>query len=486
VTGDEWRVTRFRIPVPQLSSLNHLLLEKAPFLALSLAAGIVTVCAQGTSVVPLNYVPWDCRIENSLASYTAYLGKTFWPENLAIFYPYTRIQPWEVISSVLLLICLSVFCIRRMRCQPYFFVGWFWFLVMLLPVIGLVQVSIQSMADRYTYLPSIGLFIIVAWGMADIAAISRLWRTVMTVGAAALLLACLLVTRHQLSYWQNSVTLFSRALEVTGENPMGNYFLGNAFRESGNLDEAARNYRAVLRSAPDSEDVHYRLGYILLLQKKWPEAGVQFDEVLRLNPNNAFVHKYLGDVLAAQGRFADAEAEYLTALHLRPGDVVINEALALTTEKAETAKVLGNLHEGLKNQLPPETHAQIAAKRAMQGEFQDAIEHYTEALRLRPDSPDVLNNLAWLLATCPDARIRDGAQAVKHAERACELTHHGVAPIVGTLAAAYAEAGRFDDAIATAQKACTLASESGEQNLLKRNQELLALYQKHQPYREAP
>ncbi len=486
------RISEFGVRSSELKSAPHfpmlrrLIWEKAPFVALSLASSVVTFCAQGVSVVPLGYVPWDWRIENALAAYTAYLGKTFWPVNLAIFYPYTQIRPWEVFGSGLLLIFLSVFCIRKMRFQPWLFVGWFWFLVTLVPVIGLAQVSVQSMADRYLYLPSIGLFIMVAWGMAGLASLSQSWRTGMTIGAAALLLACLLDTRYQLRYWRDSVTLFSRALEVTGENPMGNYFLGNAFWVSGNLDEAAKNYRSVLRSAPNSEDVHYRLGYILCLQKKWPEAGVQFGEALRLNPDNAFAHKYLGDTLVAREKFDEAGTEYATALQLRPDDVVIREAMALLVKKAETAKALASLYETLKSQPTAEAHARIAALRTTQGEFQDAIEHYNEALRLRPDSPDVLNNLAWLLATCTDAHIRDGTQAVKLAERACELTHSHLTPMVGTLAAAYAEAGRFDDAIATAQKACTLASKSGEQDLLKRNQELLALYHTHQPYREAP
>jgi tetratricopeptide (TPR) repeat protein len=486
VTSDEWRVTRFGLPVPQPSTFNHLLFEKLPFVALSLASSVVTFCAQGVSVVPLDYVPWDWRIENALAAYTAYLGKTFWPVNLAIFYPYTQIRPWEVFGSGLLLIFLSVFCIRRMRFQPYLLVGWFWFLVTLVPVIGLAQVSVQSMADRYLYLPSIGLFIMVAWGMAGLASLSQLWRTGMTIGAAALLLACLLDTRYQLRYWRDSVTLFSRALEVTGENPMGNYFLGNAFWVSGNLDEAAKNYRSVLRSAPNSEDVHYRLGYILCLQKKWPEAGVQFGEVLRLNPDNPYAHKYLGDTLVAQEKFDEAGTEYVTALQLRPDDVVIREAMALLVKKAETAKALASLYETLKSQPTAEAHARIAARRTTQGEFQDALEHYLAALRLKPDSPDALNNLAWLLATCPDGHIRDGTQAVKHAGRACTLTDFKQTIFIGTLAAAYAEAGKFDDAISTAQKACALASESGDQNLLKRNQELLALYRTHQPYREAP
>jgi tetratricopeptide (TPR) repeat protein len=494
--GDKWRVTRFGLPVPQLpgatkrseggSTFSRLLWEKAPFLALSLATCILTVWAhdKGRAVVPVDRLPFDLRMENCLVSYTAYLGKMFWPANLAVFYPYTRTPSWEILGAGLLLFFLSVFCLRRVRSQPYLLVGWLWFLAMLIPVIGLVQVGQQSIADRYTYLPSIGLFIILAWGIAGVASLSSLWRTAMTLGTAGLLLACLLVTRHQLSYWRNSITLFSHALEVTGENPLVNYYLGNALWDSGNPDEAAKNYRSLLRTVPDFEDAHYRLAYILLQQKKYEEAGVQFGEVVRLNYSNVDGHVGLGCALAAQGKCADAEAEYAIALQLKPGDPDIRGALMLTTQKAEAIKALANLYETLKTRPTPETCAQIAALETTQGKFQDALGHYLAALQLKPDSPDVLNNLAWLLATCPDAQLRNGAQAVGYAERACELTHHGVTPIVGTLAAAYAGAGRFDEAIATAQKACALAEKQGEQDLLKRNQELLALYLQHQPYHE--
>jgi tetratricopeptide (TPR) repeat protein len=203
-----------------------------------------------------------------------------------------------------------------------------------------------------------------------------------------------------------------------------------------------------------------------------------------LNPDNAFAHKFLGDALVREGKYAEAGTEYATALQLRPDDVVIREAMALLVKKVETAKALTSLYEALKIQPTAEAHARIAALRTTQGEFHDAVEHYLAALRLKPDSPDALNNLAWLLATCPDGHIRDGTQAVKHAGRACTLTDFKQTIFIGTLAAACAEAGKFDDAISMAQKACALASESGDQNLLKRNQELLALYQKHQPYRE--
>jgi tetratricopeptide (TPR) repeat protein len=462
-----------------------LLFEKLPFLALSLASSIVTFRAQseGGAVVSLMKIPWYGRALNSLVFYTAYLEKMFWPVNLSVLYQYQRMEPWEFIRDALLPVLLSVLLIRRWRSQPYLFTGWLWFLVMLVPVIGLVQVGGQSIADRYTYLPSIGLFILVAWAAAELAQRSRLWQTGMTLGLAAVLAACLADTRFQLRYWRDSITLFRHAVEVTRGSYC--YFsLGNAYLNAGNLEDAAGNYRIALQLYPNFPKAHYYFGNVLLQQKKYAEAREEFDEVLRTNPEIAFAHKYLGDILAAQGKYDEAAVEYITALQLKPDDGVIRTALALATQNAGIEKALTNLFEALKTRPTAEIHAQIAALETTQGTFQDAVEHFHEALRLKPDAPDVLNNLAWLLATCPDARIRDGAQAVKQAERACALTQDGVTPMVGTLAAAYAEAGRFDEAISTAEKACALAKQSGEQNLLQKNQELLQLYRAHKSYHE--
>jgi tetratricopeptide (TPR) repeat protein len=472
---------------PASGNLEHLIIEKLPFIGLSLASCIVTIWAQGQAgaIVPFDHLSWDRRIENSLVSYTAYLGKMFWPANLSLFYPYTQIHPWEAVLSGLLLIVLSVYFIRRARFQPYLLTGWLWFLVTLVPVIGLVQAGGQSMADRYTYLPSIGLFMMVGWGLADLAAISRFWRTITTLGAAGLPLACLLVTRHQLSYWRNNVALFSHVLEVTGESALGNFYLGDALWKAGDADGAIKNFQISIQKAPDFKGAHHDLGFILFHQKKFEAAATQFKEVLRIYPDDVNAHMALGYSLANQGKFADSEAEFSAALQLNPDNMMIRDVLTLVAKKAEAYQALASLYEALKIQPTPEIHAQIAVIQARQGEFQEAIGHYTEALRLRPDLPDVLNNLAWMLATCPEARIRDGVQAVKYAERACELTHYQKNIYLGTLAAAYAEAGRFDDAIAMAQKACALASESGDPDLLKKNRELLALYLKRQPYHEA-
>ncbi len=487
ISDFRFRISDLRNAV-QLPVFRRLLWEKVPFVALSLASSLATFWAQQAAeyVVSVNLLPWYWRIANSLVFYTDYLGKMFWPVNLAIFYPYTPIHLREFICSALLPVLLSFFCIRRLLPQRWLFAGWFWFMVMLVPVIGLVQVGMQTIADRYTYLPSIGLFIAMAWSMAGVASVSRIWRVAMVAGATALIVACLLDTRYQLRYWRNSVTLFTHALEVTRENNFESYYLlGNSYGEAGDWAAAAKSYQSALQISPNLTEARSKLGRVLFLQKKYDEAGVLLDELLQLHPDNFEAREFYGDTLAAQGKYAKAEAEYIAALQLKPDDAVIRSALAFAVQQIENEENRTNLNNGLMDQLTPEVHTQIAILQTKQGKFQDAVGHYLKALRLKPDAPDVLNNLGWLLATCPDAHIRDGAQAVKHAVRACELTQYGVTPMVGTLAAAYAEAGRFDEAISTAEKACLMASESGDQGLLKRNQELLVLYRAHRPYHES-
>jgi len=488
VAIDGWPVTHSGLPVLQHSAFSHLLFEKIPFLALSLASSLMTFSAQQKAgyVVSADSLTWYWRIVDTLVFYTAYLGKTFWPANLAIFYPYRQIPLYEFVCSALLPVLLSVLFVRRWRSQPCLLIGWFWFLVMLLPVIGLVQVGLQSIADRYTYLPSIGLCIIMVWAMAGLASVSMLYRAVTTVFAAGLLLACLLGTRHQLGYWQDNVKLFSRSIEVTRENNFeGFLLLGNAFLGEGNLDEAAKEFQAALVIAPNFEEAHYWLGRVYLRQRQWPEAEEQLRAAERLNHDNVDTHIGLGDVLAAQDKYAGAEAEYLTALQLKPDNLAAREALAaVLAKKGETDKALTCLYEGLNIQPTAEIHAQIAEILTTEGNVQEAVGQYLAALKLSPDSLDALNNLAWVLATSPDTGIRDGARAAQFAERACELTRYQKTIFVGTLAAAYAEAGRFDDAMATAEKAIALAGKNGESALLQKNRELLELYRAHRAYHE--
>jgi Flp pilus assembly protein TadD len=356
---------------------------------------------------------------------------------------------------------------------------------MLLPVIGLVQVGWQALADRYTYLPLIGVFIMLTWAAAGLARRSPAWRLGLALSAVLILGACFAETRSQLKHWQDSMALFSRALEVDPGNWLAHNNLGTALAEEGQLDQAADHFRTALRINPAYDDARSNLGRFLAVREKWKEAEAMLRELVQRNPLHALAHRNLGHVLLAEGKVEDGLAQYALARQLRPDDPATPEDVAATLPRPEQTAALGShLREALDFLPTAQMRAQVAGAWAGQGKFECAVQAYRSALALQPDSPEVLNNLAWILATCPQADLRDGAEAVRLAGRACELTRFERALMVGTLAAAYAQAGRFDDAVAAAQKARDLALASNQRELADRNQRLLEVYQSHQAYHE--
>jgi Flp pilus assembly protein TadD len=409
--------------------LLTLLLEKWPFFALTVVFSVVTFIVQrGESATPsLAQLGLGLRLENVIVSYLRYLAWTVWPVNLAVFYGfpfdshfYLALWPgWQIGAAALLLAGVSALCVSQIVRRPYLAVGWFWYLGTMVPVIGLVQVGGQGMADRYTYIPLIGPVISLVWLVSGKWFSGIFRRTLLTILAAVILAGCILQTRHQLQFWENTEILSRRTIEVTGENPRAEYILGLGLEQKGDLREALIHYRNAATSLTTVAEAYQATGRLLGRLGKWTDAEKIYSVLLGINPDDFTCHLGLATVLPHLGRNAEA------ATHLK------------------------------------------AARQTC------------------PDAPDAMNNLAWTLATSDDAELRDGAQAVKYAERACELTHYRETIMVGTLAAAYAEAGRFEEAVATAQKACALASESSQQELLKRNQELLELYRQHQPYHEA-
>ena len=468
-----------------------LFLEKIPLILLCAVSCLVTVSVQsaGGSVVSLEHIDWPVRCLHAAASYPLYLAKLFWPVNLTIFYPYTSYSENTLMALTPAPVVLSALCLWRARSQPYLCVGWFWFLITLVPVIGLVQVGMQMIADRYSYLPSIGIFIMVAWGLGDLAARSKTGRYALTSLAVGSVLACGLVTRHQLGYWRDTVSLFEHAVAVNPEkNFWGRYILGNAYWDAGRLAEAAASYEAALEVAPESWKTRSALGRVLVQQGKYAEAEFQFGQMLSQHPDAAFgvpEHMFFGLALAGQEKDAEAQEEFQAAQQLQPDDASIQKILAANTQKLGAQMALTDLGGQLKTNETPGIHVQMAAAQTVLGHYREAIDHYQKALTLAPDTVEALNNFAWLLATCSDAGVRDGKRAVELAQHACQLTGEKKTVVLGTLAAAYAEAGRFDEAIATAQKACASATAKGETELLAVNQKLLAQYQQHQPYHEA-
>jgi tetratricopeptide (TPR) repeat protein len=504
-------------------------LEKLPFFALSAASCLVTFHAQGICMAPLQYEPVDWRLENSLVAYVMYLGQTVWPVRLAILYPLARIPPWQAVCSGVFLVLLTGLLFQKRKACPAVLTGWLWFLAMLIPVIGLVQVGEQARADRYMYLPSIGLFFGAVWGLAAFAAgvgqsrwpsglspssifrleaifsgplskvptggtkgddgdgrdarptETRLPRAACGMAALAVLCACFLLTRWQLGFWRDSVTLFTRSLEVSGPNPSANMYLGDAFIRAGEYEDAERNYRIVAGLAPGDQAIHYRLGFVLKRERRWAEAEAELSQALQMDPSDGRVALVLGAVLSAQGKFDEAGAALTNALRLRPDDKAITVAIAANDALMRGHKRLPALLAQIQTHPTAEAHLEAASAYEVVQNFPEALAQYSAAWRLQPENPQVLNNFAWLLATCPQTNLRDGPRAIQLAQQACELTKFEKPIYLGTLAAAQAAAGKFDDAMATAQRACALAEKNGETDLLKRNRELLARYRAHQP-----
>jgi tetratricopeptide (TPR) repeat protein len=474
---------RNNFPIPR-----RLILEKLPLFGLAAASCVATIFAQTEAIQPFENMSLPLRVGNASISYVAYLGQMFWPSGLAVLYPFAAggVGVSRVVLSLVVLAGIStgVFVLRR---RPYFLTGWLWYLIMLVPVIGIVRVGAQARADRYTYLPQIGLYLLLTWAAADLCAGWRHRRVVLGGCATAVLVALIFCARAQTSYWRDSESLWAHTLACTSDNFIAHNDLGFALLQKGSVDEAITHFQTALQIKPDYAEAHNNLGNALCQKGSVDEAITHFQRALQIKPDYAGAHNNLGNALIKKGKVDEAIVHFQKALQITPDNVEANYNFGMALlQKGNVDEAITHFQKAL--QIKPdfaEAHNNLGNAMLQKGKVDEAITHFQRALQIKPDFLEVLNNLAWLLATCPDAHIRDGVQAVKYAGRACELTHHGVTLIVGTSAAAYAEAGRFDDAIAAAQKACALAAAAGEQDLLEKNQKLLALYRAHQPYHEA-
>lgn len=668
---DYWPLHRFTDESQQAKRLLILSVEKIPFIALTIGSCILTMVAQTRGTAVKAWVPLTVRFENALVSYLKYLGKTFWPAKLAIFYPHHELQPvaadhaavatnvhllWTALAAAALLALVSWIAVRQRKSRPWLPVGWFWFLGTLVPVIGLVQVGGQAMADRYTYMPLVGIFIIVAWSATELLGHQYYSRTLLAGGGLAAVLACAVLTRVQLGTWQNTFTVFTHDLKVAGpnamalnsigleyaaqgkfelamtnlygaieadplfgeaydnvafvlgrqgklnesvaayetalqvrpwndwalanlastllamgkreeavaeaqkaiglnaENALAHYIIGMAVQENGDLsraeaefieahrvnptypdplnrlaelqlrqgrlreaeasfreasrlaphdaqarvnlggllwrlgrtDEALSAFIEAIRAEPTHPGAHYNLGFALSAQGHPPEAVAEFREAVRLSPNYLEAWTALGRALAGQGLFADAVPPFREAVRLGPTNsncqLNLANALWLSGQTNEAAGFFANvrrLDPGLAGQL-----VQAGKKLLSQGQATTSVARFRVALQIEPSNGTALQELAWLLATAPEPELRNGAEAVQLAERACTLTNSQECRVRGVLDAAYAEAGRFDDAIHAAEQAKSIALTIGDQSSAQVADARLALYRHHQPFRQ--
>lgn len=296
--------------------------EKIPFFACSILSSIITIYAQyhGGAMSSLDEMPYQVRVENALISYVKYIGKTLWPHDLAVFYPPSAFSLWQVINSLLFLSIVTTIVIRAMRRYPYLLVGWFWFLVTLVPVIGLIQVGGQSMADRYSYIPVIGLFIMVAWGIPDLTVGMKHRQSILSMLAGVVIIVFSAQTWRQLGYWHDNISLFRHTIQVTTDNYIIHNNLGGALAENGDLDAAILEYQEALRINPNDVKTHNNLGIALGKKGAFDAAIKEFQASLRINPTDGEIHNNLGFTLFNKGSMDAAIHEYQEALRLNPND----------------------------------------------------------------------------------------------------------------------------------------------------------------------
>jgi protein O-mannosyl-transferase len=403
-------------PLQRKESVGKLTMEKLPLLALSAASCVATLLAQHKFIQSTESYSLPLRLVNALVTCMVYLGQMVWPAGLAVLYPYPHdgLPPWEIALAGTLLAGLSAAALWQWRKQPWLLMGWVWYLVMLLPVLGLIQVGNQAHADRYTYLPQIGICIAVTWLAAEWH-LSRMAFGGLMTAVIAVLMVC---AWKQTTYWKDNETLWNHTINCTTNNFEARSNLGSALMEKGKVDDAITQFQEALRINPRAANVHNNLGTGLHQKGRVDEAIAEIQKALQINPDNALFHFNLAKMLQQTGRTAEAIAQYQMDLQIDPADV------------------------------------------------------------------DAQYNLAWLLATSPQASLRNGAKALQLARQANELTG-GRRPIVlHSLAAAFAEVGKFDDAVHTAQNAIELAQALGRLVLVAQLNDELKYYQAGRPFRQ--
>jgi len=315
---DYWPLNRFDNSRPILTELIR---EKIPFFILTLLSCAITYYAQnkGGSISALEATPFFLRTMNAFTSYFSYLAKTLWPHNLAIIYPLPDKAPvLQGTIAGITLIAISVLIYRYGKKYPYLIVGWFWYVITLIPVIGIVQVGSQSMADRYTYITLIGIFIMIAWGVPALPVYSRYKKEILSISTTLVIVTLTILTWTQLSYWPNSITLFRHAAQVTANNNIAYRILGNNLAKLGHVSEALECFSAAVKIKPDDAIAHTDLGVALAERRDYDDAIFHYRTAIYYNPKLANAYYNLGIALAYKKRYEEAISTYLEALRLDP------------------------------------------------------------------------------------------------------------------------------------------------------------------------
>ncbi|CAN5463778.1 hypothetical protein BH20VER3_BH20VER3_12350 [soil metagenome] len=535
---DYWPLRRFAFAPGRSShegkekqpSAGWLVAEKLPLLAPAAAICVATILSQEGALNAAHDWPLRWRVENALVTVWVYLRQMVWPTHLAVFYPHPKgtLSLWLVAPAFasLIAVTLGVFVWRRKH--PYLVTGWLWYLGMLVPVIGLLQVGWQAHADRYTYLPLIGIYLLVVWGVFDLSTGWRRSRELLTGASAFVILALMVLAWKQVGYWSDTIRLWSHTLAVTENNDVAERGIGTALLSLGRIDEAIAHDREALRIRPGDVNGLTNLANALLQKKEYPEATEHYREVLRRRPNDSEMHRNLGKALYQSGAVSEAMREFREALRIRPADSDAAYSLGNALLEQGDAKAAipffrkaaesdprniaahynlgialqrhGQLEEAIAEfrqtlQLDPghvDAHNNLAIALLKKGERAAAIAEWKAALQMQPANAEMHNNLgvallaqrripealaewrqtlqlqpdklgtqislAWILATAPDAAVRDGKSALEFARQAFRAAAERNLMVFRVLAAASAETGQFPDAIKAASDGAQRAS----------------------------
>ncbi|HEU0275865.1 MAG TPA: tetratricopeptide repeat protein [Candidatus Udaeobacter sp.] len=500
-----------------------LIVEKIPFFVLAILWSVVTLIVQkqGGGLARIETVDTGTRIANAIVSYAFYIWKTFAPQNLALFYPYSRQLPWSaVLASIALLVLISVFCFYRRNTSPFLLVGWLWFLGMLTPVIGLLQAGAQARADRYTYLPQTGLIFAFTWAISDLA---KSWprQRALLAGTAAIALSLLAWrTWERTSIWHDSESVWRNALAATTANYTAHVQLCDALLKKGRIDEAIaeaemslqihpngaeghsnlaialsrkgdmENALAHLQRAvelkPNRPKLHYNIATALAEKGRLDEAISHYEQEIQIQPEFAEAHNNLGTALLRKGRLDDALDHFEKAIAANPrlAKAYYNAGIVLVA-KNRPSEAVDLLQQALQvNPTDADARIELGVAWSQAGRVDLAISAWEKALESDPDNLSAAYDLAWVSATFPDEAIRDGKKAVRLAEHVQELSGKKDPRNYRLLAAAYAENHQFDKAIDTAQRGLELATDQGNYpaaNVLNSN---IDLYRRNIPLRD--
>lgn len=448
---DYWPLKRFTIDDLRLK-IGRLVAEKIPLLVLSAASCVATFLAP--EELAAARLPFFLRIENALVSYVAYLRQTFWPTGLAGLYsnPVNALPAGEVVLALMLLLIASAAVFVGRRKRPYLLVGWLWYLGMLVPVIGLVQISFYARADRYTYLPHVGICLLVTWLAGELSSSWRHRRLVLGLASAVIIPVLIFCTRKQTGYWRDSEIFWRQTLAVTAGNSIAHHNLALTLQGRGRTDEAIVHQRRTVEIDPRSAGSRYSLGSTLDDAGQVEEAMAQLKTALEIEPGHVQANVRLGNIFYRIGEVTNAISHYQRALEADPSDALAHNNLGSAMEQT--------------------------------GDIRAAVVHFEKALALLPGMVLASDNLAWVYATCPETSIRNGVRAMALAEIASRSSAGNNPLHLRTLAAAYAENGRHAQAVATAQRAERLAA---EQNLTEQVEAIrgqIRLYEAGKPYRD--